>query len=112
MAQNLHRQSYKIKLTVSTRMIKDEINYNCQSPKKSLVFLTVIALTCSRSQFLSSLIFVATSTTNAGSLRFPRWGTGAKYGQSVSISNRSKGILLATSCSLDAFLKVTGPAKE
>src|SRR2546422_6789466 len=33
----------------------------------------------------------ATARTKAGSLRFPRWGTGARYGPSVSTSRRSGG---------------------
>ena len=33
----------------------------------------------------------ATRVTQAGSLRFPRWGTGARNGLSVSISSRSSG---------------------
>ena len=35
--------------------------------------------------------------TNAGSLRLPRCGTGARYGRSVSASSRSAGAILAAS---------------
>ena len=41
--------------------------------------------------------FRATSTTNAGSLRLPRWGGGARNGASVSTSRRSAGTVRATS---------------
>ena len=38
-----------------------------------------------------------TFATNAGSLRLPRNGTGARYGESVSTRNRSGGTIRATS---------------
>ena len=38
--------------------------------------------------------------------------SGARYGLSVSIINRSSGTFFATSCKLTDFLNVTGPAKE
>ncbi|MNT51716.1 hypothetical protein D3C72_1886980 [compost metagenome] len=60
----------------------------------------------------SSAIFSATWITLDGSLSFPRYGTGARYGESVSISRRSSGTLAATSCTVWAFLNVTMPDSE
>lgn len=42
----------------------------------------------------------------------PRWGTGARKGQSVSMRRRSSGINLAVSLNASAFLKVTIPENE
>ena len=42
----------------------------------------------------------------------PRYGTGARYGESVSISSRSSGTRRATSCTSVAFLNVTMPDSE
>src|SRR5690606_15873814 len=60
----------------------------------------------------SSAIFSATCTTLEGSLVLPRYGTGARYGESVSISIRSSGVFCATSCTMVAFLNVTIPENE
>lgn len=54
----------------------------------------------------------ATSTTYAGSFRFPRNGTGVRKGQSVSISSLSSGTCAAIARKSSAFLKVTMPEKE
>src|SRR5437870_2147358 len=53
----------------------------------------------------------ATARTKAGSLRFPRWGTGARYGPSVSTSRRSGGQAVRRSV-IAQFLKVIMPLKE
>src|SRR6185295_17629408 len=53
-----------------------------------------------------------TSFTNAGSLRFPRYGTGARNGESVSINIRSSGTSFAASRICCALGKVTFPEKE
>ena len=60
----------------------------------------------------SFAISSATSVTYTGSLRFPRYGCGVKYGASVSINNLSNGISVATSFGVFAFLNVTGPPSE
>src|SRR5438034_5621409 len=54
----------------------------------------------------------ATSRVCAGSHRFPRNGTGARYGQSVSTMNFQRGTLAATSRTFAPFLNVTMPVKE
>src|SRR3954452_5576217 len=51
------------------------------------------------------------STTNAGSFRFPRCGTGARYGQSVSTRIRSSGGTSAAARSVSAFGNVNTPPK-
>src|ERR1035441_3199239 len=53
----------------------------------------------------------AVSTTKAGSLRFPRCGTGARYGQSVSTRTRSSGVILAAWRRDSALGKVRTPPK-
>ena len=53
----------------------------------------------------SCAISAATCATYAGSLRLPRNGTGARYGESVSISSRSSGTRRATSFDLVRVLE-------
>ena len=48
----------------------------------------------------------------AGSLRLPRCGSGARYGQSVSTSNLSIGTDRATSRKAAAFLNVSTPGER
>ena len=60
----------------------------------------------------SCAISAATCGTYAGWLRLPRNGTGARYGESVSISRRSSGTRRATSFTSCAFLNVTMPESE
>ena len=48
-----------------------------------------------------------TNGTQAGRLRLPRWGTGARYGLSVSTSRRSSGVMAAASRTSGAPLNVT-----
>ena len=50
-------------------------------------------------------IVSATSRVCAGSQRFPRNGTGARYGQSVSTMNFQSGTCAATSRTLSAILE-------
>src|SRR5690242_15171434 len=49
--------------------------------------------------------------TQAGSFRLPRYGTGARYGESDSASKRSSGMSRSNSSSTH-FLNVTIPLKE
>src|SRR6266853_730475 len=60
----------------------------------------------------AAAIASATMRVCAGSARFPRKGTGAKYGQSVSTINFQSGISAATSRTTAPFLKVTIPVNE
>src|SRR5436190_4812859 len=57
-------------------------------------------------------IVSATMRVCAGSQRFPRKGTGARYGQSVSTMSFQSGICAATSRTATPFLKVTIPVNE
>src|SRR5882724_10220794 len=57
-------------------------------------------------------IVSATMRVCAGSHRFPRNGTGARYGQSVSTMNFQEGTFAATSRTFAPFLNVTMPVKE
>jgi hypothetical protein len=52
------------------------------------------------------------SATNAGSLRTPRCGSGARKGASVSTSVRSIGTAFADSRTFSPFGKVRIPLKE
>ena len=58
------------------------------------------------------LIAAAVSTTKDGSLRRPRWGTGAKNGASVSTSKRCRGISAMVWRKSSALLKVEMPEME
>ena len=51
----------------------------------------------------------ATYFTKDGSFVLPRKGTGARYGESVSIRIELRGTLAATSLTCIAFLNVTIP---
>ncbi len=53
-----------------------------------------------------------TWTTWAGSFTWPRTGTGAQYGESVSTSSRSSGVMRADSRTSGAFGNVTMPEYE
>src|SRR5271170_2805768 len=61
---------------------------------------------------LASASARAVSTTKAGSLRRPRWGTGARNGASVSTSTRSSGTSRAIARNSAEFLNVSTPEKE
>src|SRR3989338_6670556 len=52
--------------------------------KARLAFAMIALATSSSCRFLISAIFFTTSLTYTGSLRRPRYGTGATYGASVS----------------------------
>ena len=72
----------------------------------------VASATSSKLTPLISAIRSATYLTYAGSFRCPRWGVGAKYGESVSTSILSRGTYLATSAAFLALANVTGPAMD
>ncbi len=76
--------------------------------KLALVAAAIVSTGTPRSRAIST----ATCGTNDGSLVLPRWGTGARYGESVSISMRSSGTFAATSFSAVALRKVTMPENE
>ena len=59
-----------------------------------------------------SAIAVPTMPTCAGSFGLPRWGTGARNGESVSTSMRSSGQMRAASRRSAAFLNVTMPLND
>ncbi len=90
---------------------------SCQARLKSSLkrpakFSAVIRPISSKETSRSSAKHLPTSTTYAGSFLFPRYGTGDKYGQSVSINNRPNGTSVATPLRSSAFLKVTMPEKD
>ena len=82
------------------------------SLKNRRKFAAVVAATSSGAKFLTFANACATSTTNAGSLRFPRRPCGGRNGESVSVSNLSSGISRATSRKCCIFGYVTLPANE
>src|SRR5689334_17357826 len=53
-----------------------------------------------------------TATTNAGSFGLPRYGSGARNGESVSTSMRSAGARRAASRNGSAFLNETMPLND
>jgi len=78
--------------------------------KQSRFQLAVVAsATSSKDSPFTSATLRAVSTTNAGSLRFPLHGTGARYGASVSTSKRSSGVRRTAARSSSAFGKVMIP---
>ena len=76
----------------------------------------VVSHTCSERVFKSTSLCSAINWPMIGRLlgEFcrPRKGTGAKYGESVSIINRSIGVSSIASRFSWAFLKVTIPEKD
>ena len=82
------------------------------SPKKRSAFFVVCVENVSKLDLRTAAIAVAVSRTNAGSQRFPRYGTGARNGASVSTMSRSCGIYAATARKSSAFLNVTIPVNE
>src|SRR6266576_4148856 len=75
---------------------------------KNLSAVSVVASATSCSGMpRAAAIVSATMRVCAGSQRFPRNGTGARYGQSVSTMNFQCGTWVATSRTLAPFLKVT-----
>ena len=76
---------------------------------RRFVFSRVAARTSARDMPFISAIFSAVKVIIEELQRFALNGTGARYGQSVSISNRSRGISSMHSTAFRAFLKVTTP---
>src|SRR5207247_7301007 len=72
--------------------------------KNSSAVWVVISATSSSKMPRAVAIDSATSRVCAGSQRFPRNGTGARYGQSVSTMNLSSGIRGATARTVGPFL--------
>ena len=64
---------------------------------KSSAFLEDSSAILFKSEDLKLAIDLATLSTKAGSFLFPRYGTGAKKGASVSIKYLSLGTILAHS---------------
>lgn len=71
----------------------------------------VIRPSSSRSVLLAEATFASVWMTHAGSLRFPRNGTGARYGESDSSRSLSSGTNRSSASSAH-FLKVTIPLKD
>src|SRR5207253_8588527 len=67
----------------------------CRKRRKKLS--VVARATSSNAMPRSAAISSATCFTKAGWFGLPRWGTGARYGESVSTSMRSSGMRRATS---------------
>jgi len=80
--------------------------------KSRRAFAVVAAATVASGSPRSAATASATRRTCAGSFRRPRWGTGARYGASVSIRSRSRGTSRTASRSRSAPLNVTMPATE
>src|SRR5687768_1575015 len=89
--------------------------YRCATgvarPKSPAVFRTTTSPRDSLSMPLAAATFDSVCVTYAGWFRFPRYGTGARYGASDSTRIRSKGIDLIRSSSVQR-LKVTTPLNE
>src|SRR5213076_1576237 len=80
---------------------------------KNLSAVSVVASATSCSAMpRAAAIVSATMRVCAGSQRFPRNGTGARYGQSVSTMNFQSEICAATSRTFAPFLNVTIPVNE
>src|SRR5262249_35723534 len=75
-------------------------------------FSRVTAASCPGSMPLSVATAAAGAATKAGSLRLPRYGTGARYGASVSTSSRSSGSSRAIARRSSALRNVTMPDSE
>src|SRR5580692_7436214 len=72
-------------------------------------FVVVAAASASISRPFSVATKAAVAATNAGSLRLPRYGIGARYGASVSTSSRSSGVIRAASRTASDVLNVITP---
>ena len=92
------------------RLIQEDSGGAAANRRKK--FSVVASPTASAVMPRTRAISSATCFTNPGWLVCPRCGTGARYGESVSISMRSSGMAAATSRSAAAFLKVTMPENE
>src|SRR6185503_19925594 len=73
-------------------------------PKHSSAFLSIAGRSAASSEEVAWARAARVWSTYAGSLRFPRTGCGARYGQSVSTSNLSSGTWLAATRRSVAFL--------
>src|SRR5262245_22562148 len=80
--------------------------------KRRRALAVVCAATVSSGRPSTSASLRAVQPTWVGSLRSPGTGTGARYGQSVSASTRSRGTVFAVARRSSAFLYVSMPAKE
>src|SRR5205085_2895478 len=79
---------------------------------KRFALARVVCESISSEMPFKSATNLAVCTTYSGIFDFPRIGTGAKNGASVSTCKRSSGRNLTTSRKASAFLKVTTPLIE
>src|SRR5207245_2696427 len=83
-----------------------------ERPRKNRVAMAQVAsLNSSSGQPFTCAATSEISFTYAGSQRLPRYGTGARYGQSVSNMNWPMGVAANVSRMLCPFLKVKIPVK-
>gem|GEM_PF-4633791 len=80
--------------------------------KNSTAFCVVCASTSATLTFLIAAIAFTISTTNAGSLRLPRYGIGAKNGASVSTMSCVRGHRKTVSRIAKVFGYVMMPVKD
>ena len=67
------------------------------NPKRLVAFAEVFSAISFSGTLWISASFSATNRVRPGSLGLPRWGTGLRYGESVSTKILSKGKSFATS---------------
>jgi len=77
--------------------------------KNASALARVTSATASTGSFRAAASAAPTAGRRAGSLAFPRWGTGARNGASVSTSSRSAGVRAAAARRSSAVLKETIP---
>src|ERR1051326_3757785 len=75
-------------------------------------FSVVVSASAAKLTPFISASISAVCRTNAGSLRLPRWGMGARNGASVSTRRRSSGTVFSTARSSSDFLNVAIPEAE
>src|SRR6185503_1198507 len=85
---------------------------DAHSAKTRAAFASISAVSSSSPTPRSSASAAYVCRTNAGSLRRPRTGCGARYGLSVSARRRSAGTRRAAARRSYAFLYVTFPAND
>ena len=84
----------------------------CHASENNLrAFSATVLAIVAESVVRAAASFATVCLTHEGSLRFPRFGTGARYGESDSASRRSSGTSLSRSSSVH-FLNVTIPLKD
>src|SRR5439155_16651054 len=89
------------------------LDFHSRLNLKNFSAVSVVASAISSNDVCRAAAIVsATMRVCAGSERFPRKGTGARYGQSVSTINFQSGMCAATSRTDGPFLKVTIPVNE